>query len=59
MTARKVRLELTPAQARMVNTSLAREECEDHSDQPDYRHDVMVRTRRAVWDALEAAGVEP
>lgn len=59
MTARRVRLDLTPAQARMVNTALAREECEDHGDDPDYRHDVMDRTRRAVWAALESAGVEP
>jgi hypothetical protein len=52
-------LRLTPAQARMVNSSLAREESEDHQNGEDYNAAVMARTRRAVWDAMEAAGCEP
>lgn len=58
MSGRKVRLELTPAQARMVNSSLAREEAEDHESHESYRQAVMDRTREVVWAALKAARVE-
>lgn len=48
----KIKLEVTPAQLRMINTSLAREEAEDHSDDPTFNFGVMERTRRVVWDTL-------
>ena len=49
----KIRLELTPAQLRMVNSALAYYEAEDHEDFTDYRPNVMARTRDKVWDAME------
>jgi hypothetical protein len=54
----KIALMLTPAQLRCVNASLARDEAEDHDDNPEYRQDVMDRTRAAVWEALDRAGVK-
>lgn len=54
-----VTVKLTPAQARMVNTALAREEAEAHDIEEGYRPDVMERTRQAVWAAMVNAGVEP
>jgi hypothetical protein len=49
----RVKLDLTRAQLRMINSALAMYEAEDHSDDPDpYRRDVMARTRMAVWTAL-------
>jgi hypothetical protein len=58
--ATTVRLDLTPAQARMVNSALAMLEAEEHDySEGRYRQDVMDRTRAAVHAAMERAGVEP
>jgi hypothetical protein len=55
--SRGVHLSLTPAQARMVNSALARWEADDHES--EYRQRVMDATRRKVWDAMVKAGVNP
>lgn len=57
MASKKIRLELTPAQLRMVNSSLAREEAEDHDPDEAYRQEVMERTRQVVWDAMIENGM--
>lgn len=59
MSARKITIVVTPAQARMINSALAREEAEEHEEGDGYVHAVMDRTRQKVWDAMVAAGVEP
>lgn len=60
-----VRLDLTPAQARMVNAGLALLEAEDHDGDGNGGWGVavfvrvMARTRAKVHDAMSAAGVTP
>lgn len=59
MSARKVTLVLTPAQARMVNSALAMYEAEDHSDIDGFSWPVMERTRDVVHNAMAKAKVHP
>lgn len=57
----KVTIELTPAQARTVNAALGLYESEANTDgvvAEDFQADVLARTRRKVWDAMQTAGVE-
>lgn len=42
-----------PAQLRMINTSLAREEAEDHHPDDRYSQALMDRTRAVVHAALD------
>lgn len=55
---RTVHLDLTPAQAQLVNSTLALYEAEGPDADPDYNNPLVQRTRGKVWAALEAAGVD-
>ena len=53
------RLELTPAQARLINAALAYWEADAHEDGDGYDNGVMVRTRGKVHRAMARAGIQP
>lgn len=57
MTPRRIAVELTPAQLRMVNSALALFEAEDHDWRGHFPWDVLHRTRAAVHAAMEQAGI--
>lgn len=54
---RRVTVELTVAQLRLVNGALAVVEAGDSGE--DYVRPVMERTRAKVWAAFDQLGVEP
>lgn len=58
--ARRVRLELTPAQLRAVNSGLALLEADLEVDPEPWKPQLAVvrRTRLVVHDAFDAAGLE-
>jgi hypothetical protein len=55
----RIRVDLTPAQLRVVNAALARLEAEEVDEDENIRLDVLQRTRRVVWDAMTRSGVKP
>lgn len=61
MATPQIRVNLTPAQIRAVNSALALLEAEVEAgyDVHTTRLSVLTRTRRIVWDAMEKAGVTP
>lgn len=62
MSARRARVEVTPAQLRCINAALALLEAEVESGDDvhdDVRPDVLMRTRRAVWGVMMREEIEP
>lgn len=50
--SKRVKFDLTPAQALMVNSALAMYEAEDHTDDKGFNWKVLERTRDAVLHAI-------